>query len=46
MVIAYPENTVELPEAIKVQPARLSPTLAIGLPFTNTVELPLDIGAT
>jgi len=46
IVIAYPANTVELPEAIKVQPARASPTLAIGLPFTNTVELPPEIAAT
>jgi hypothetical protein len=46
MAIAYPENTSELPVATAVQPASPSPTLASGLPFTNTVGLPLEIEAT
>ena len=46
MAIVYPENTVALPVATAVQPASPSPTLASGLPFTNTVELPLEIVAT
>jgi hypothetical protein len=44
--MSYPAKTVGLPEATKVHPARPSPTLAIGIPFTNTVALPLEIGAT
>jgi len=46
MAIVYPENTVALPVATAVQPASPSPTLASGLPLTNTVGLPLEIGAT
>jgi hypothetical protein len=46
MVIDYPANTVALPVATKVQPASPSPTLASGLPFTNTVALPEEIVAT
>jgi len=43
--MSYPAKTVGLPVATKVHPARLSPTLAMGNPFTNTVALPLEIGA-
>jgi len=43
--MGYPAKTVGLPLATKVHPARASPTLAMGKPFTNTVVLPLEIGA-
>jgi hypothetical protein len=43
--MSYPAKTVGLPVATKVHPARASPILAIGIPFTNTVALPLEIGA-
>jgi hypothetical protein len=44
--MSYPAKTVGLPLATKVHPARLSPILAKGKPFTKTVALPLEIGAT
>lgn len=46
MAIVYPANTVGLPAATAVHPANPSPTRANGLPFTNTVGLPLEIAAT
>jgi len=41
----YPAKTFGLPWPTEVQPASGSPTLAKGFPFTNTVELPLEIEA-
>jgi len=44
--MSYPAKTVGLPVATKVHPARPSPTRAMGFRLTNTVALPLIIGAT
>jgi hypothetical protein len=43
--IDYPANTLGLPRPMYVHAAKLLATHATGLPFTNTLDDPLETGA-